>query len=43
MRIVVDMQGAQSLNSRNRGVGRYTESIVKAMIRNRGDHESYWR
>ncbi|HDR9011969.1 TPA: glycosyltransferase [Burkholderia vietnamiensis] len=39
MRIVVDMQGAQSLNSRNRGVGRYTESIVKAMIRNRGDHE----
>ncbi|MDR0241792.1 MAG: glycosyltransferase [Burkholderia sp.] len=39
MRIVVDMQGAQSLNSRNRGVGRYTVSIVKAMIRNRGDHE----
>ncbi|KVD55723.1 glycosyl transferase family 1 [Burkholderia ubonensis] len=39
MRIVVDMQGAQSLNSRNRGVGRYTESIVKAMIRNRGKHE----
>ncbi|KVZ25957.1 glycosyl transferase family 1 [Burkholderia multivorans] len=39
MRIVVDMQGAQSLNSRNRGVGRYTESIVKAMIRNRGNHE----
>ncbi|MDP9583493.1 UNVERIFIED_ORG: glycosyltransferase involved in cell wall biosynthesis [Burkholderia contaminans] len=39
MRIVVDMQGAQSLNSRNRGVGRYTESIVKAMIRNRGEHE----
>ncbi|BEV54087.1 glycosyltransferase [Burkholderia contaminans] len=39
MRIVVDMQGAQSLNSRNRGVGRYTESIVKSMIRNRGEHE----
>jgi len=39
MRIVVDMQGAQSPNSRNRGVGVYTESIVKAMIRNRGEHE----
>ncbi|MBP0633994.1 glycosyltransferase [Cupriavidus sp. AcVe19-6a] len=39
MRIVFDMQGAQSLASRNRGIGRYTLSIVKAMIRHRGEHE----
>ncbi len=39
MRIVVDMQGAQSTVSRNRGVGRYTLSFVKAIARNRGRHE----
>ena len=39
MRIVIDMQGAQSTGSRNRGIGRYTLSIVKAMIRQRGEHE----
>jgi glycosyltransferase involved in cell wall biosynthesis len=41
MRIVIDMQGAQSLNSRNRGIGRYTQSITKALVRNRGEHEIF--
>ncbi|MCF6178906.1 MAG: hypothetical protein L3J63_05880 [Geopsychrobacter sp.] len=38
MRIVIDMQGAQSA-SRFRGIGRYTLSLVQAMVRLRGDHE----
>ena len=41
MRIVIDMQGAQSSGSRNRGIGRYTFSIAQAIIRNRGGHEVY--
>jgi glycosyltransferase involved in cell wall biosynthesis len=39
MRIVVDMQGAQSIGSRDRGIGRYTLPLVQAIIRNRGEHE----
>ena len=39
MRIVIDMQGAQSPGSRNRGIGRYSMSLVKAIVRNRDDHE----
>ncbi len=39
MRIVVDMQGAQSTGSRNRGIGRYTNAIAKGLVRNRGEHE----
>lgn len=38
MRIVIDMQGAQS-ESRFRGIGRYTLSFVQAVARNRGEHE----
>jgi glycosyltransferase involved in cell wall biosynthesis len=38
MRIVIDMQGAQT-ESRFRGIGRYTMSFAKAVVRNRGDHE----
>lgn len=38
MRIVIDMQGAQS-ESRFRGIGRYTMSFVKAILRNRGEHD----
>jgi glycosyltransferase involved in cell wall biosynthesis len=38
MRIVIDMQGAQS-GSRYRGIGRYTLSFAKALARNRGSHE----
>lgn len=38
MRIVIDMQGAQT-ESRFRGIGRYTHSLVKALIHNRGKHE----
>ncbi|MEZ0329485.1 MAG: glycosyltransferase [Dissulfuribacterales bacterium] len=38
MRIVIDMQGAQT-ESRFRGIGRYTMSFAKAVVRNRGGHE----
>ncbi len=39
MRIVIDLQGAQSSGSRDRGIGRYVKAISKALIRNKGKHE----
>lgn len=39
MRIVIDLQGAQSSNSRNRGIGRYTMSLLLTMISNIKNHE----
>ena len=39
MRIVIDLQGRQSIGSKNRGIGRYSLSIAKAIARNRKDHE----
>jgi glycosyltransferase involved in cell wall biosynthesis len=39
MRIVIDLQGAQSVGSRHRGIGRYTLSLAQAIVRNRGRHE----
>ncbi|MHB8784897.1 MAG: glycosyltransferase [Thauera sp.] len=41
MRIVIDMQGAQSSGNWNRGIGRYTMSLALAMVRNRGQHEVF--
>ena len=41
MRIVIDMQGAQSTGSRNRGIGRYTQSLAQAIAANRGSHEVF--
>lgn len=38
MRIVIDMQGAQSA-SRLRGIGRYSLALAQAMARNAGGHE----
>ncbi len=38
MRVVIDLQGAQAENSR-RGIGRYTLSLSKAIVRNREEHE----
>lgn len=40
MRIVLDLQGAQT-ESRYRGIGRYTLSLAKAIVRNRGEHEVF--
>jgi glycosyltransferase involved in cell wall biosynthesis/GT2 family glycosyltransferase len=40
MRIVIDLQGAQSA-SRFRGIGRYSMSLVKAIVRNCGQHEVF--
>jgi len=39
MRIVIDLQAAQSVGSRNRGIGRYSMSLAKAMVNNRGNHK----
>ena len=39
MRIVVDMQGAQTTGSRNRGIGRYSMSLVQALLRQGGAHD----
>lgn len=39
MRIVIDLQAAQSTGSRHRGIGRYSLSLALAMVRNRGTHE----
>ena len=39
MRIVIDLQGAQTVGSRNRGIGRYSLSLAHAIVRNRGSHE----
>lgn len=39
MRIVIDLQGRQSRDSKYRGIGRYSLSITKAIIKNKKDHE----
>lgn len=41
MRILIDLQGAQGIYSRNRGIGRYSTAITKAIIRNKGSHEIF--
>lgn len=40
MRLVIDFQGAQSA-SRERGIGRYTTSLAREMIRQKGKHEVF--
>ena len=39
MRIVIDLQGAQSSGSRFRGIGRYSLSLAQAMAREARGHE----
>lgn len=39
MRVVIDLQGAQSTSSRNRGIGRYSTSLIKAMLEARGERD----
>jgi len=39
MRIVIDLQGAQSTGSRTRGIGRYSLGLTKGLLRLRGAHE----
>lgn len=41
MRILLDLQGAQTVGSRHRGIGRYTRAFTKAVIRHAGDHEVF--
>lgn len=38
MRVILDLQGCQS-SSRLRGIGRYSLSLAKAIVRNAGDHD----
>jgi glycosyltransferase involved in cell wall biosynthesis len=39
MRIVIDLQGAQTSGSRHRGIGRYSLALAQAIVRLRGEHE----
>jgi len=39
MRLVIDMQGAQSAENRHRGIGRYSLALSKEMVRLRGQHD----
>jgi glycosyltransferase involved in cell wall biosynthesis len=39
MRIVIDLQACQSTGSRHRGIGRYSLSLAKEMIKNAQQHE----
>lgn len=41
MRIVIDLQGLQSKASGHRGVGRYTEDLVKYLLKNNKKHEFF--
>lgn len=41
MRIVIDLQACQTTGSRHRGIGRYSLSLVKAMLRQTTQHEFY--
>ena len=38
MRIVIDLQGAQTESSK-RGIGRYSLAIAQAIARHRGEHD----
>ncbi len=38
MRVILDLQGCQS-SSRLRGIGRYSLSLAKSIVRNAGDHD----
>lgn len=40
MRIVIDMQGAQT-ESHSNSIGRYSRYFAQAIVRNRGDHEIF--
>jgi glycosyltransferase involved in cell wall biosynthesis len=39
MRILLDLQGAQTAGSRHRGIGRYSLSLAEGILRERGEHE----
>lgn len=39
MRIVIDLQGAQSSGSRHRGIGRYSLALTEGLLRLRGSHQ----
>ena len=41
MRVLVDMQGAQTPFSKHRGVGRYTRELVKAMGEMLGENNEW--
>ena len=39
MKIAIDLQGCQNVNNRNRGIGRYSLSLIKELIKQyKNDH-----
>ncbi|MBC3832242.1 glycosyltransferase [Undibacterium amnicola] len=41
MRLLIDLQACQSTGSRDRGIGRYSLSLAKAMLANAGEHDCH--
>ncbi|MBC3873069.1 glycosyltransferase [Undibacterium flavidum] len=41
MRLLIDLQACQSTGSRDRGIGRYSLSLAKAMLANAGGHDCH--
>jgi glycosyltransferase involved in cell wall biosynthesis len=39
LKIIIDLQGSQSTTNKNRGIGRYSLSITKSIIKNKKEHE----
>jgi len=39
MKLVIDLQGAQSTSSKNRGIGRYSSALTEALLRTAGEHD----
>jgi glycosyltransferase involved in cell wall biosynthesis len=39
MKLIIDLQGAQSPSNGQRGIGRYSRSLAEAMVRQSGSHE----
>jgi len=42
VRVVVDLQACQSLPHRDRGIGRYSMALTKALLRNAGGDDDIW-
>ena len=42
MKIAIDLQACQSPGSRQRGIGRYSLELARALVRNRGEHRLHF-
>ena len=41
MKILIDLQSCQTQGSKNRGIGRYSDSLTRAILKNKGEHEVF--